>query len=73
MIRQAAKNHTVMVVDHDLRWLLPFCDYFIVLNDGKIAERGSGDELLAKRGLFYDLYHADGAQPAEQPQGAAPA
>jgi ABC-type multidrug transport system fused ATPase/permease subunit len=73
MIRQAAKNHTVMVVDHDLRWLLPFCDYFLVLNDGKIAERGTGDELLARRGLFYDLYHADGAPPAENPPGAAPA
>jgi len=73
MIRQAAKNHTVMVVDHDLRWLLPFCDYFIVLSEGKIAERGTGDELLAKRGLFYDLYHADGAQPAEHPPSAAPA
>jgi ATP-binding cassette, subfamily B, bacterial len=72
MIRQAAKNHTVMVVDHDLRWLLPFCDYFIVLSDGKIAERGTGDELLARRGLFYDLYHADGAQPAEHPPAAAP-
>ncbi len=66
MIRQAAKNHTVMVVDHDLRWLLPFCDYFLVLDQGKIAERGTGDELLAKRGLFYDLYHAaEGGQPAE--------
>jgi ABC-type multidrug transport system fused ATPase/permease subunit len=72
MIRQAAKNHTVMVVDHDLRWLLPFCDYFIVLSDGRIAERGTGDELLARRGLFYDLYHADGAQPAEHPPAAAP-
>jgi ATP-binding cassette, subfamily B, bacterial len=73
MIREAAKNHTVMVVDHDLRWLLPFCDYFLVLNEGKIAERGTGDELLARKGLFYDLYHADGAQPAEHPPGAAPA
>jgi ABC-type multidrug transport system fused ATPase/permease subunit len=73
MIRQAAKNHTVMVVDHDLRWLLPFCDYFLVLNDGKIAERGTGDELLARKGLFYDLYHADGAQPTERPPGAGPA
>jgi ABC-type multidrug transport system fused ATPase/permease subunit len=72
MIRQAAKNHTVMVVDHDLRWLLPFCDYFIVLSDGKIAERGTGDELLARQGLFHDLYHADEAQPAEHPS-AAPA
>jgi ATP-binding cassette subfamily B protein len=73
MIRQAAKNHTVMVVDHDLRWLLPFCDYFIVLSEGTIAESGTGDELLARRGLFYDLYHADGAQPAEHPPAAAPA
>jgi ABC-type multidrug transport system fused ATPase/permease subunit len=73
MIRQAAKNHTVMVVDHDLRWLLPFCDHFIVLSEGKIAERGTGDELLARRGLFYDLYHADGAQPAEHSPAAAPA
>jgi ABC-type multidrug transport system fused ATPase/permease subunit len=72
MIRQAAKNHTVMVVDHDLRWLLPFCDYFIVLSEGKIAERGTGDELLARKGLFHDLYHADGAQLAEHPPGAAP-
>ena len=72
MIRQAAKNHTVMVVDHDLRWLLPFCDYFIVLSEGKIAERGTGDELLARRGLFYDLYHADGAQPAEHSPAAVP-
>lgn len=62
MIRQAAKNHTVMVVDHDLRWLLPFCDHFIVLNEGRIAECGTGEELLAKRGLFYDLYHADDVQ-----------
>jgi ABC-type multidrug transport system fused ATPase/permease subunit len=73
MIREAAKNHTVMVVDHDLRWLLPFCDYFIVLNDGKIAERGTGEELLARKGLFHDLYHADGASPAEQPPAAVPA
>ena len=73
MIRQAAKNHTVMVVDHDLRWLLPFCDHFIVLSEGKIAERGTGDELLARRGLFYDLYHADGAQPAEHFPAAVPA
>jgi ATP-binding cassette subfamily B protein len=71
MIRQAAKNHTVMVVDHDLRWLLPFCDYFIVLNDGKIAERGTGEELLARRGLFHDLYHADEGQSAEHPPTAA--
>ena len=52
IIKQALKDHTVMVVDHDLRWLMPFCDHFIVLDDGKIAEQGTAEELLARRGLF---------------------
>jgi ABC-type multidrug transport system fused ATPase/permease subunit len=76
MIRQAAKDHTVMVVDHDLHWLLPFCDNFIVLNEGKIAEQGTGEELLAKKGLFHDLYYASdtGAAPAHsRAAGPAPA
>lgn len=63
MIQNALKGHTVMVVDHDLRWLLPFCDYFIVLDNGKIAERGSSEELLQRHGLFYELYHAEDAGP----------
>jgi len=68
IIKHALKDHTVMVVDHDLRWLVPFCDYFIVLDEGKIAERGSSEELLARRGLFHELYHAEesGPKPAEQ-------
>jgi ABC-type multidrug transport system fused ATPase/permease subunit len=63
MIQNAVKGHTVMVVDHDLRWLLPFCDYFIVLDNGKIAERGTSEELLQRHGLFYELYHAEEAGP----------
>ena len=77
MIRQAAKDHTVMVVDHDLHWLLPFCDNFIVLSEGRIAEQGTGEELLAKKGLFHDLYYASdtGAAPAhaQTPQPTGPA
>jgi ATP-binding cassette subfamily B protein len=63
IIKQALKGHTVMVVDHDLRWLVPFCNYFIVLDDGKIAEQGTSEELLARRGLFHELYHAEDAKP----------
>ncbi|MEY2563744.1 MAG: ATP-binding cassette, subfamily bacterial [Verrucomicrobiota bacterium] len=75
MIRQAAKDHTVMVVDHDLHWLLPFCDNFIVLSEGKIAEQGTGEELLAKKGLFHDLYYASdtGAAPAHSRAAATAA
>jgi len=63
IIKEALKGHTVMVVDHDLRWLVPFCNYFVVLDDGKIAEQGTSEELLARRGLFHELYHAEDSKP----------
>ena len=72
IIKRALKDRTVMVVDHDLRWLMPFCNYFIVLDNGKIAEQGTGDELLGRRGLFYELYHAEEAKPDSSAQ-AGPA
>lgn len=64
IIKNALKGHTVMVVDHDLRWLMPFCDYFVVLDNGKIGEQGTAEELLARGGLFAELYHAENAKPA---------
>jgi ATP-binding cassette, subfamily B, bacterial len=63
IIKNALKGHTVMVVDHDLRWLMPFCDYFVVLENGKIAEQGTAQELLQRGGLFAELYHAEDAKP----------
>src|SRR3954468_24485691 len=69
IIKQALEGHTVMVVDHDLRWLVPFCNYFIVLDDGRIAEQGTSEELLARRGLFYELYHAEDAKPESSDEG----
>jgi ATP-binding cassette subfamily B protein len=73
IIKQALKGHTVMVVDHDLRWLVPFCNYFVVLDEGKIAEQGTSEELLARRGLFHELYHAEDSKPeaAEAADAAA--
>jgi ABC-type transport system involved in cytochrome bd biosynthesis fused ATPase/permease subunit len=31
-------------------------DQLLVLNEGKIIERGTHDELLRARGFYYDLY-----------------
>lgn len=72
IIKQALQGHTVMVVDHDLRWLVPFCNYFVVLDNGKIAEQGTSEELLARRGLFHELYHAEDSKAESSGPGGGP-
>ena len=63
-------GETVLVVDHDIVWQTRFCDYFLVMSEGKIIQQGRGDELLAQPGLFKELHEAasePGAGPAKQP------
>ena len=40
-------------------------DEIIILDEGRIAERGSHDELMKKKGLYYDTYVAQYANYAE--------
>lgn len=58
MLREGTRGKTVMVVDHDVNWLLQFCDYFIVLDEGRVVEQGTAKELLSHDGLLYQLYMA---------------
>ena len=46
----------MLVVDHDLLWQLRFCDYFLVLDGGKVVEQGSGRELFRRHGPFRRLF-----------------
>ena len=57
-MREACAGETVLVVDHDIMWQTRFCDYFIVLSEGKIIQRGTSEELLASAGLFQEIYQA---------------
>lgn len=56
-IRKATRGKTVVAVDHDLPWLLKFCDTIQVLDNGSIVESGTGEDLLNRKGVFANLYH----------------
>ena len=50
-LSELIKNKTVIIIAHRMRTIAN-ADKIIVLDDGKISEQGSPDELLAQNGLF---------------------
>jgi ATP-binding cassette subfamily B protein len=54
-ISELIRDKTVIVIAHRLRTVAG-ADKIIVLDNGKIAEEGSGEKLLKEGGLFARLY-----------------
>jgi ATP-binding cassette, subfamily B, multidrug efflux pump len=52
---QLLEGRTSFVIAHRLSTIRN-ADMILVLQAGKIIERGKHDELLAKKGFYYDLY-----------------
>uniref|UniRef100_A0A8C7T8S8 ATP-binding cassette sub-family B member 6 n=1 Tax=Oncorhynchus mykiss TaxID=8022 RepID=A0A8C7T8S8_ONCMY len=52
---KVCSNRTTIVVAHRLSTIIG-ADQILVLSDGQIAERGRHDELLAKGGLYCDMW-----------------
>ncbi|AUI72150.1 thiol reductant ABC exporter subunit CydD [Companilactobacillus alimentarius] len=48
------QNHLVIFATHRLHWIKEM-DYVIVMNNGKIAEQGTPDELSQHNGAFFQL------------------
>lgn len=55
-IRQLVKGKTVVVIAHKLATIRD-ADMILVLNNGKIEERGQHDSLLKNNGLYLSLIH----------------
>ena len=68
MIHQAMinvmKNRTTFVIAHRLSTVRE-ADLIIVLKDGQIVEQGTHDDLLAKQGIYRDIYDLQ-LQPQEE-------
>ncbi len=56
-IKKLMEGRTSLVIAHRLSTIRD-CDKIFVLSHGKIAECGNHEELLAKKGVYYNLYCA---------------
>ncbi|MEO5696689.1 MAG: peptidase domain-containing ABC transporter [Burkholderiaceae bacterium] len=50
------KGRTAVIIAHRLSTIMR-ADKILVLYEGKIAEQGRHDELVARRGMYYELVH----------------
>lgn len=54
-LAELVKNRTTFVIAHRLSTIRQ-ADQILVIEDGRIAERGTHDELLSTEGRYHDLY-----------------
>ena len=55
-IAKLVEGKTVIMIAHRLRTVAD-ADQILVLEDGKLVERGTHKELMKKKGLYQRLYH----------------
>ena len=60
-LKRLRKGRTTLAIAHRLSTIVD-ADQIIVLNDGKIVERGNHEELLSQKGYYYNLYTLQNSQ-----------
>lgn len=57
LTKEAARYKGLYVIAHRLSTIRN-ADMILVIHNGEIAERGSHDELMAKKGIYYNMQKA---------------
>jgi ATP-binding cassette subfamily B protein len=64
------QGRTALIIAHRLSTIRD-ADRILVINDGRIVEEGTHDQLMARGGLYWNLYQSRLAQDHEEPAEAA--
>jgi len=62
-LERAMQDRTVILVTHRLALLQDAC-CILVMKDGRVAEQGGHEELMALHGVYADLFRAQDREPA---------
>ena len=62
-LEERLRGRTALVIAHRLSTARR-CDRILVIDDGAIIEQGPHDELMARRGAYFDLWQRHGAESA---------
>ena len=60
-LKEALAGRTSIVIAHRLSTIIQ-ADQILVIENGEITERGTHEELVAKKGLYFDLYERQNLQ-----------
>ncbi|KAJ8102487.1 P-loop containing nucleoside triphosphate hydrolase protein [Lipomyces tetrasporus] len=64
---KAAKSRTTIVIAHRLSTIRD-ADLIVVMSKGQIVEQGTHNDLLDKRGMYYDLVEAQKIEKLKKPE-----
>ena len=67
---RVARSRTTIMIAHRLSTIVN-ADQIVVLDDGRVAERGTHDQLLENNGLYADLWYRQAAERLEEETAAA--
>ena len=60
-LKEALAGRTSIVIAHRLSTIIQ-ADQILVIDNGEIIELGTHEELVAKKGLYFDLYERQNLQ-----------